>query len=57
MAQQDCGRLYRCAKMHLHANVFTGSSDKAVVLEKLGEEINARKQDRQLANLPCRVIG
>ena len=44
--------------MRLHANVVvTGSSDKAVILEKLGEDINARKQDRQLANLPCRVIG
>ena len=39
--------------MRLHANmVVTGSSDKAVILEKLGENINARKQDRQLANLP-----
>ena len=37
MAQQDCGRLYRCAKMRQHASVVvTRSSDEAVILEKLG---------------------
>ena len=57
MAQQDCGRLYRCAKMRLHASVvFTRTSDEAVIIEKFGWDINATKKDRQLADLQCEVI-